>query len=277
MIFRFPMKDVTINVTEEKRKVSIPLYADEWTEISQHEFTLDVDDVAWFYAREGKYIEVTPYKSFSLDSLELFLNSTVYAAILHQRKILPLHGSCFNYHGKNLMICGEPGAGKSSLTVAFCRAGSSFITDDISPVIFRDDLPHVLPLSDRVKLWDDTLVQLAIEKKGLNKIQEETDKFYLPMGNESASPAELHHIFILSVQEQLHIPEFEELKGAKKLTALRSQIYRQELLQGMPENDLLLFSQLSELSNAVKITSVKRPAGIAISNLKTLLQNYLDA
>jgi hypothetical protein len=235
-----------------------------------------VEDVAWFYASEGKYIEVTPYPSFRPGSLELFLNSTVYAAILHQRKILPLHGSCFSYNGKNLMICGDPGAGKSSLTVAFCMAGSRFVTDDVSPVIFRDGVPFVLPLSDRLKLWEDTLVQLSIENKGLNKIQEETDKFYFPIANESVAPVQLHHIFILAVEEHLNTPGFEELKGAKKLAALRHQIYRREMLQGMPDNDLLLFSQLSALGNAVKITSVKRPSNISISELKILLQNYLN-
>ncbi len=143
----------------------------------QHEFTLDVEEVAWFYVQGGNYIEICPYKGYSHHSVELFLNSTVYAAILHQRKILAMHGSCFSYNGKNLMICGESGAGKSSLTVAFCMAGSSFLTDDVSPVIFRHELPFVLPLSDRVKLWENTLVQLSIEKYGLKKIQEETDNF----------------------------------------------------------------------------------------------------
>ncbi len=277
MLFRFPMEDVTINVTQEKTKITDPLYTDEWNEISQHEFTLDVENVAWFYARNGNYIEIFPYTGYSHHSLELFLNSTVYAAILHQRKILALHGSCFNYNGKNLMICGESGAGKSSLTVAFCMTGSSFLTDDVSPVIFRDAIPFVLPLSDRVKLWENTLEQLAIEKNGLKKIQEETDKFYFPIGNESVTPVELHHIFILAVAEQLPNAVFEELKGAKKLAALRSQVYRGEMLQGMPENDLSVFSQLGALGNAVKITAVKRPADITINDLKTLLQNYLDA
>ena len=114
MLLRFPMKDVTIKVTKQKSKVKLPIYTDEWNEINQNEFTLDVEDVGWFYASAGNYIEVMPYGIFNKQALELYLNSTVYAAILHQRKTLPIHGSCFNYQDSNIMICGDSGAGKSS-------------------------------------------------------------------------------------------------------------------------------------------------------------------
>src|SRR6186713_98447 len=160
MVLRFPMDDVTINVTNEKTTIASPLYAEEWHEINQTEFTLDVENVAWFYASEGNYIEVVPYDGFQLQALELYLNSTVYGAILQQRKILSLHGSCFTYQGKNIMICGDSGVGKSSLTVAFCLNGSKFITDDVSPLSFKSGIPYVLSLSDRIKLWDDSLEQL---------------------------------------------------------------------------------------------------------------------
>jgi hypothetical protein len=276
MQLRFPLKDVTIRVTNERKRVTDPLYIDEWNEINQQEFTLDVEDVAWFYAKEGNYVEVMLYEGYSLNSLELFLNSSVYAAVLQQRQILAIHGSCFRYRGRNLMVCGESGAGKSSLTVAFCLEGSMFITDDVSPIVLEQGKPFVLPLSDRVKLWDDALEQLDIDKTGLLKIHEETDKFYFPVGEKSTTALELNHIFVLEVSEEISIPGFEELSGAEKLTVLRSQIYRLEMLQGMPENDMAFFPQLALLGNAVKITRIRRPAGIPILDLKNHLKKYLD-
>jgi hypothetical protein len=269
------MNDVTIKVTKQKTTIVKPLYADEWNEINQTEFSLDVEDVAWFYAREGNYIEVLPYEGFNQDELELYLNSTVYGAILQQRKMLPLHGSCFNYDDKNIMICGESGVGKSSLTVAFCLRGSKFITDDVSPIVFESGNPHVLALSDRIKLWDDTLSQLNINKEELFKIQEDTDKFYFPMKKEAAGLYLLNQVFILEIHDLPGV-EFEMLKGVEKLTMLRNQVFRLEILHGMPDNEILFFHQLADISSKVTITRIKRPATISINLLMEALKKHLS-
>ena len=199
----------------------------------------------------------------------------MYAAILHQRKILALHGSCFNYQYNNIMICGDSGAGKSSLTVAFCLNGGTFITDDISPVTFTSDKPYILSLSDTIKLWEDSLAQLNIKKEGLVKILDDADKFYFPVKKEATGTFLLSLLFVLEVTDKA-VVEFEEIKGVEKLNLLRSQIYRLEMLKGMPENELLIFHQLADISNNVKIIRVKRPIDISINRLMNLLKNYIN-
>lgn len=268
------MNDVTIKVTKQKTTIASPLYVDEWYKINQHEFTLDVEEVAWFYASKGHYIEVAPYEGFKMDSLELYLNSTVYGAILQQRKMLALHGSSFNYKNKNIMICGESGVGKSSLTVAFCLTGSKFITDDVSPIVFESGKPHVLALSDKIKLWDDSLSQLKINKEGLVKILEDTDKFYYPIKKEVTGLFPLNQVFILEIHDKPGV-EFEVLKGVEKLTMLRNQVFRLEILKGMPENETLYFHQLADIASSVNITRIKRPNDISINDLMNALKKYL--
>ncbi len=275
MNLRFPIKDVGINISTDKRKVIQPLYSDEWNEVSQDEFSLDVEQVAWFFAKAGNYIEVMPYDGADQNSIELFLNSTVYAAILHQRKILALHGSSFLYQGKSLMLCGDSGVGKSSLTASFCLAGSEFISDDVSPVIFKDNRPFVLSLGNRLKLWNDALAQLEIPGDNLKRIQKDMEKFYLPMDTIFSENKELSQIFMLEIGPELSQVKCEKVKGAEKLKLLRTNIYRLELLQGMPENEQLLFPQLGMLSNSVKMTRIKRPANISIQSLTEALKQYL--
>jgi len=41
------------------------------------------------------------------------------------------------------MICGDAGAGKSSLTASFCLEGAEFLTDDVTPLLFRDGKPFI--------------------------------------------------------------------------------------------------------------------------------------
>lgn len=274
MVFRFPIDDVTIRVADNKRRVTRPIYIDEWNEINQREFTLDVEDVAWFYVAEGHTIEILLYPGHSFSAVELFLNSSIYAAVLHQRKVLPLHASCFSYHEKNILVCGDSGAGKSSLTVAFCQEGGHFITDDVSPVVIKEGRPLVLSLSDRVKLWDDSLLQLNIEKNDLGKIQDDVEKFYFPIADPSKAVFALHHVFVLQVDAQGDEVRFETVKGAQKLALLRAQIYKSEILQGMPENDIIYFKHLTVLCKALNITKITRPAQIPIMQLMQAVKTF---
>src|ERR671916_605423 len=99
MLFRFPIKEVEVNTTAAKKTVEKPGFTNSYVRLNQHEFALDLEGVGWFYARFGDYIEIMPYPNANQSTLELYLNGSVYGAILHQRKTLPLHGSCFEYRG----------------------------------------------------------------------------------------------------------------------------------------------------------------------------------
>jgi hypothetical protein len=44
----------------------------------------------------------------------------------------PIHGACVAFHGRGILLCGDSGAGKSSLAYACARAGWTYITDDAS-------------------------------------------------------------------------------------------------------------------------------------------------
>ena len=274
MIFRFPLKDVTIKVTKQKKSVDFPQYSDNWNQITQNEFALDVEGVARYYACNGNYIEVYPYEGFNQQALELYMNGSVYGAILHQRKIIPLHGSCFIYGGKGIMVCGESGVGKSSLTAAFCLEGSEFLTDDVTPIVINNSKPYILTLSDRIKLWDDSIEQLNLSTDGLLKIDLENEKFYFPVESEKPDFFLLNQIFVLEIHDKTAV-EFQQIKGAEKVTIIRNQIYRMEYLQGMPENESVFFEYLVNISNHVTITLVKRPAKIPIQQLMLLLKKYI--
>jgi hypothetical protein len=55
------------------------------------------------------------------------------AAVLSQistRYTAPVHAACVAFHNRGLLLCGESGAGKSSLAYACARAGWTYTTDD---------------------------------------------------------------------------------------------------------------------------------------------------
>lgn len=275
MKLRFPLDDVNIEISSFKKEVSNPLFTDEFYTLNQNEFSMDIPNVGWFFASGGNYVSLHPYPDANKNSIELYLNGSVYGAILHQRKILPLHGSSFIWNGKGILICGETGVGKSSLTASFCLNGAEFHTDDVTPVIIEDDIPKMLGLSDRIKLWDDSLAQMEISKEGLQKIDMETEKYFYSLSKGSLEKKKLDKIIILQTGE---ISEFiiQKLNGANKFQELRNQIYRREYLNGMKESEKAYFNNIVCLSNKVDIFKIKRPEKVEISLLSKFIEDFID-
>jgi hypothetical protein len=59
-----------------------------------------------------------------LDAMALLLIEALY--------LTPIHAACVAYQGRGLLLCGDSGAGKSSLSYGCARRGWSFISDDAS-------------------------------------------------------------------------------------------------------------------------------------------------
>jgi hypothetical protein len=225
---------------------------------NETDFLLDVKNVARYRVQGGDKVSICPYEDADDASVNLFLEGPVLGAVLHQKQLLPFHGSSFEYNKKGIIICGRSGAGKSSVTTAFCQNGAKYINDDISPVKIGTTKTVILPYKTRIKLWDDALKELNIENNELEKIRPQMDKYYLTMCEESNSDFVLNHIFILSTHNNNNY-ETNELRGFQKCNALRRLIYRKVYLKGMPETEQKYFKQLFLLADKVKVVAIKRP------------------
>ena len=274
MKFRFPLQDVKIEITSAKKEVIDPLYDDGFYSLNQNEFSMNVEDVGWFYASNGNYIALVLDPKANNETIELYLNGSTYGAILHQRKMMPMHGSCFVFNNKGIMLCGESGAGKSSLTASFCNNDGVFLTDDVTPILFSEGFPFILPLSDRIKLWEDSLLQLKVDKSSLTQIWHDYQKFYLPVDSNITEPYPLHLIFIIEKHENENV-KFQQLEGIERFTALRNEIYRWEYLQGMKATETHYLNQLIHISANVQIIKVCRPEVIEIETLRSILADKI--
>ncbi|MBE0675862.1 MAG: hypothetical protein IH591_14475 [Bacteroidales bacterium] len=275
MNMRFPLKDVTIEVSTEKREVQNPVYTDGYYTIGPDEFSMDVYGVGWYFAGGGNHISINPYPGSDNDSIELYLNGSAYGAILHQRRILPMHGSCFLLDGRGIMICGDTGAGKSSLTAAFCLHGAGFLTDDVTPVIFKEGVPYIWALSDRIKLWRDTLDELGQEQEGLSSIDGCGEKFYYPMESSAGELFRLDMIYILGMTEKGETV-FEKMEGAAAFQALRNEIYRLEYLKGIPENEAIYFRKILDITNNAEVFSVQRALDLRVTELMRQVRQHIS-
>jgi|GEM_PF-10719 len=274
MLKKFPVKDILIHEVKTPRVVTQPTYVNSTWQLNQQEFAMQVEGIGSFYACNGREIEYAPVPGALPQMVELYLYGSVYGAILHQRKILPLHGSSFIWNEQGVTLCGESGAGKSAITASFCMNGAKFLTDDVTPIDFEGGIPGIMPLSDRIKLWHDTLQQLKQEKSELAAVYPGNEKFYLPMEKSMQEKYPLKWLFIIEPSGVSEI-EADVLQGVDSFTAIRNEVYRWEFLPAMHETETSYFGKLLDICRTIHVVKVKRPFDIPIENMIGFLQTQM--
>ena len=258
MVFDFPVSNVAISYKHPVPKLDNPVLDYPAFQVKENEFFMEVDRIARYLVRNGDEIFIDQHDEADIASVYLFLAGSAFGVLLHQRCMLPLHGSSFVYNGKGVVICGASGAGKSSVVAAFCQNGGIFINDDITPLNIADCGTTIVPINTRIKLWDDTLEKLNLTSTNLEKIRPTIEKFYLPVKDSCIEEKGFDQLYILATHNK---EEFigKELSGVEKYNAIRHQIYRKMYLKGMPLTEKSYFGQLLKLSAQITVKQILRP------------------
>jgi len=110
---------------------------------------------------------------------QIFLLGNVIGRILKERELICLQGGSFIYNNKAFLILGPPGVGKSSALAGLMLKGLPIIADHFSCLSKRSNHWCIKLSHQRLKLWKDTIEKYSIEEKGLEKVRDKLDKFYL--------------------------------------------------------------------------------------------------
>lgn len=278
MTTTFPIEDVRVSVVPDYAPPPVePLFHPHpFLKVSPEVMFLDVMGVARYYAERGERIVVVPYPDAEEAAVNLYLNGSALGAILHQRRMMPFHGSSFFQDGVGVMVCGQSGMGKSSITMAACLKGATFINDDISPVAALGDGFVIQHLRTIIKLWDDSLKKLGIPQDGLQHIQNNINKFYLeqPIDPQDTYPLDL--VVILRKHNKPVISS-EEIKGLDKFRILKNQLYRHTYLSGMPEVERHYFANLVRLADRTRLVAVTRPSKCDLHALSDHINHIIRA
>lgn len=280
-VFAFMTEDFPVIIdhllysSEKIERLSDPRYSRPYLQIDERDFFLEVNDVACYHVHNGERILVHPCKGSDPAAVKLYLNGSVLGALLHQRGLIPLHGSSFSYNGKGIVVCGHTGSGKSSVVAAFCQNGGHFIDDDISPIRIAEGGGTILPIHTQMKLWSDTLKKLGIDYRDFDKIRASFDKYYLPAPDILPREQKLDHVIVLQMHNK---DEFlaQELYEVQKFNTLRRMIYRKMYLKGMPETEKRYFRQLANLEKSVKVTIIVRPSNSNIYDTMEFIKSEMN-
>ncbi|MBN1143545.1 MAG: hypothetical protein JXA72_03955 [Bacteroidales bacterium] len=256
--------DVVIRVGEVPENLENAINQTRFYQSNAHEFLLTTAKVGNLYIANGKEIVVQSAVNPSDNNLSAYIVGMAFGAIMHQRRLLPLHASTVIYKDKCLMFAGRSGAGKSTIAAALISAGAKLVADDVSVVEFTSEKPAIRPAFPTLKIWADSLQHVGIEATGLTPVQNEELKYYLPIVNYSNQPAAIHQVFILLPQNKPGI-EIKRLTGVDKFQALKKYTY---LFRGIPHTGLEQnhFVLVNQLAQKVPVHLLMRPVGEIITS-----------
>lgn len=181
-----------------------------------------------------------------------FLDPAVYMMIdaLH---LFPMHAACVARDGRAVVLCGDSGAGKTSLSYACARRGWTFLSDDATHIVRgRPDRavvgrPYRIRFRESARQIFPELKQFVPERRPNGKfdIEVETSTLRIPTALESNAS----HLVFLNHQPgggQAKIKPFSHAEAARRLQSL--VIHGDEMVRNAQHETLMEFLKLPIIS-----------------------------
>jgi hypothetical protein len=230
-------------------------------QVAPGELLLQVDGVARYLARGGAQIVVDRAADAPPESVRLFLLGSVFAALLHERGVLPLSASAIATQRGAAVFMGLSGTGKSTLAAGFHQKGYRVLTDDLCAISFRAGAPMAWPAHPQLKLWPNVLERLGVDPAPLRRVRPELEKRALPLGDAFASePLTPIRLYLLRGAGKPNGVELLPVEGQGKIAKLGIHTYGSQFVEGLG-SEASCFENLAMLAAALPIAAVTRPDG----------------
>lgn len=183
------------------------------------------------------------------------------AILFHQRGQLAIHGSCLAGNGNGLIISGNSGSGKSTVTRELLKRNFGFMADDMV-VVQESEAGEVIATAafPYQKLCRDVVQHCDIPREEMIYIDEEKDKFLVPYkGVFSVAPIPIKTMILLKTSDIEYVT-VRELVGGDKFYASMDAMFLQPLLGEqiyVPEQG----KRILEFASKVQIYQIERPKG----------------
>jgi hypothetical protein len=230
-------------------------------DITSDEYRLEVKDVAKYHVSQGKKIIIEPCPEAPSDMIRLFCLSNAFAALLHQRRIIPLHGAALLNGDKLVMILGDSGSGKSTTMAALLQKGLQPFSDDVCVPAFMDGEFKFYSSYPMMKFWKSTLEMDGLDMKVDRKIRPDLEKYGLYFHDSFIIEAKQPEvIFILKISDQVSQVCISPIHGISLFQELERNAYRGEYI-GATDLQMEHFNFFSRLANQVPCYKIEKPDG----------------
>ncbi|MEY4571813.1 MAG: hypothetical protein RLZ10_1024 [Bacteroidota bacterium] len=264
--------DVPLHQLEEMGSSERQIYIDDKS------YKLVLTGIANYWAENGNRIVVKLQESADMSTVRLFCLSNVFAAILIQRKQIPLHAAALKVDNRLVLICGHSGAGKSTLLASLIKRGFTLFSDDVCvPVADTSQGVFMHSSYPMMKFWKDTYTSFSFLGAPDIQLRPGIDKagfyFHDQFDINSYKP-----LVVFFIEKSADVSELciREVKGVELFQKLEANAYRGEYL-GSVDLRQEHFELFADLANQVKGYLVVRPEDLnSVDEITDLVVDVLE-
>ena len=202
-----------------------------------------------------------------IEAIKAFILGYCIAMLLLHRRILSIHCSAVcdenDTNAGAILIAGESGSGKSSLTRKLLESGFKVMTDDIAAVKIdsldnTDDKCYVYPAFPYQKLCRNEVEKRNFDPSELIYINEDKDKFLVPLKDTFVKePRKLKGMVFLAISDVEEI-SVQRLSGIMQLMALKQNLFLRKFY-GDWQKDPEILQLCLQISEKCPVYLIKRP------------------
>jgi hypothetical protein len=243
--------DVTIRGSSVPASLQNATASGPTWQIAGRQFLLRVPSVARFLLTAGNEIAFEVEPGADASDIPIFILSSAFGILLHQREQIVLHASAVRVNGKAILFCGPSGAGKSTLAAALSQRGYGVITDDFCAITVNGTAaPMVHPDGRRLKLWAQAIEQLDLANNRGERVRSTLEKFYVDAGETHVDPLPLGAVYALREARPPIAPGIERPNVANATVLLQRNAYRPRLIARMDQRVLYFHAAAAIANNA---------------------------
>jgi hypothetical protein len=232
--------------------------------VTPDRYLIHFKEVAWYYSENAK-------------SLRLLLLCNAMAAIIHQRKLIPLHASGIISKNGVVLVVGHSGAGKSTTIKALTKRDHKIFTDDVCVLKLLDKKIFATPSYPMMKLWENSfdLLQLGNTNED-HKLKFDINKYGVFFHDEFISEWKpVIKIFNIVKSDEEDEVQIEKQNGIEAFIIIGENTYRNQYVEPMKLNSLH-FEMVSSLLKQCDVYKVTRPSYIdSISDVVEIIEKEL--
>jgi hypothetical protein len=220
------------------------------------------NSTTWLLVEEGNRVTYELRAGADLDYLRTYILGYGLSMLYLQRKEMAFHCAAVSKGGEAILIAGESGSGKSTITNALLDMDFTLMADDMAVVRMNDSGRFVAaPSFPFQKLCRDVVTQRGYCPQSMIYINEEKDKYLVPYEAEfCVEEKPLKAIFLLELGDNADELLLMELKGFDKLRACVNNLFLRRLLREQ-RYEAATASKCLEIASKAPIYLIRRPVG----------------
>lgn len=273
---------IDLRISYGKMPVSIieAIQNEQRSQYTQEEIWFHVKKIGTFRILCGNEIIIEMSEEVEEERVHQFIYGRCFAFTLLQRNILTLHSSTIQIGDEAIVLVGESGVGKSTLSSHFLLDGHGFVCDDVSRIEKINQNHYVIPAFPVQRLHENVMKCHGNRFESYKKIDYELGKVIHFISHHeifSSHPVSLRAIFELTVDETATSASIEMIKGKDKLQTVYQHIFGSAARYKAGLN-ASYFKKCIELTKDIPLYRIKRPVeGDTAKEQKELIYQLLEA